>query len=335
MKRILVCGGLGFMGSDFIRFIFETVPGVEVLNFDKMTYAGNPENVASVAKDRRYHFIKGDIANSTDVEKAFKRFKPQLVVNYAAETHNDRSILNPKPFIRTDVVGTQTLLEVSRQDNIKRYIQISTDEVYGSTKRSKFTEGSPLKPNSPYSASKAGGDLMVRAYINTFRVPAIITRSCNNFGPHQYPEKVIPLFITNLLEGKKVPLYGTGKNVREWIYVRDHSQAVWLVAKKGKTGEIYNIGTGFEQSNLELTRLILKGLGKPTSMIGHIRDRAGHDFRYALETKKIKKLGFKPSVSFEEGLARTIEWYQENRDWWGKIKSGQYRRYYHQNYEGR
>jgi len=333
--KVFVSGGLGFMGSDFVRFLIETQPKVEVLNYDKMTYAGNPANVAAVAKSPAYQFVKGDIANSADVERVFKRFKPESVVNFAAESHVDRSILDPGAFIKTDVEGTQVLLEAVRKFGISRYIQISTDEVYGSIKSGKFTEESPLKPNSLYSASKAGGDLMVRAYVNTYNVPAIITRSCNNFGSHQYPEKVIPLFITNLLEDKPVPLYGDGSNRREWIYVRDHSLAVWLVASKGTLGEIYNIGTGFERSNLELTKLMLKLLKEPSSMIERVKDRLGHDWRYALDTRKIRSLGFKPSVSFEEGLERTVQWYQENREWWQKIKSGSYRRYYRRNYGGK
>lgn len=323
------------MGSDFIRYLLEIDPKIEVLNFDKMTYAGNPANVASVARNPRYRFVKGDIANPQDVRAAFKRFKPDLATNYAAETHVDRSILDPSAFIKTDVEGTQVLLEAVREFGTGRYIQISTDEVYGSIERGTFTEDSPLRPNSPYAASKAGGDLMVRAYVKTYKVPAIITRSCNNFGPHQYPEKVIPLFITNLLEGKKVPLYGSGANVREWIYVRDHSRAVWLLATKGSLGEVYNIGTGYQRSNLVLTRLLLGLTGKTNAMIERVADRPGHDLRYALNTQKIAALGFRPNVSFEEGLNQTVAWYRDNQPWWAKIKSGQYRAYYRKNYAKR
>lgn len=323
------------MGSDFIRYLFEIDPKMEVLNFDKMTYAGNPANVASVAGNPRYHFVKGDIADKKLVRRLVKQFKPDMITNYAAETHVDRSILDPSAFITTDVSGTQVLLEAVREFGTRRYIQISTDEVYGSIERGKFTEDSPLKPNSPYAASKAGGDLMVRAYVKTYRVPAITTRSCNNFGPHQYPEKVIPLFITNLLEGKKVPLYGRGNNVREWIYVRDHSRAVWLVATKGNVGEVYNIGTGFERSNRALTKHLLTLTGTTEAMIEHITDRPGHDLRYALNAKKIATLGFKPSINFREGLSRTVDWYKDNKGWWKKIKSGQYRAYYRKNYTKR
>lgn len=330
--RIFVCGGLGFMGSDFIRFLFETVPGIKVLNLDKMTYAGNPANVAAVAKNPRYHFERGDIANERLVDRLVKQFKPELVVNYAAETHVDRSILDPKPFIQTDIVGTQVLLESVRKFKIPRYIQISTDEVYGSIVTGKFTEQSPLAPNSPYSASKAGGDLMVRAYAKTFGVPALITRSCNNYGPYQYPEKLISLFITNLLEGRDVPLYGSGRNVREWIYVRDHSRAVWLVAQKGKLGEVYNIGNGNEITNLELTRTLLKLLKVPASRIKFVKDRLGHDLRYALDGGKIKRLGFKPAHKFDQALAATVNWYKDNEAWWRPIKSGEYQDYYKKNY---
>lgn len=323
------------MGSDFIRYLFEIDPTIEVLNFDKMTYAGNPANVAAVAKNPRYHFVKGDIADKKLVKRLVKSFKPDLITNYAAETHVDRSILDPSAFIKTDVEGTQVLLEAVREFGTARYIQISTDEVYGSIERGTFTEDSPLRPNSPYAASKAGGDLMVRAYVKTYHVPAIITRSCNNFGPHQHPEKVIPLFITNLLEGKKVPLYGAGNNVREWIYVRDHSKAVWLLATKGKLGEVYNIGTGYERSNRALTKHLLRLTGTTEAMIEQVADRPGHDLRYALSTKKIAKLGFNPSISFEEGLSRTVDWYKDNRPWWKKIKTGQYRAYYRKNYAKR
>ncbi|MBI3261242.1 dTDP-glucose 4,6-dehydratase [Candidatus Berkelbacteria bacterium] len=333
--KIFVSGGLGFMGSDFIRYLFEIDSTIEVLNFDKMTYAGNPANVASVAKNRHYHFVKGDIADAEKVNNTVKNFRPDIILNFAAETHVDRSILNPSAFIQTDVVGTQTLLEAVRKHKIRRFVQISTDEVYGSIERGTFSEDSPLKPNSPYAASKAGGDLMVRAYVKTYKVPAITTHACNNFGPHQYPEKVIPLFITNLLEGKKVPLYGKGTNVREWIYVRDHSRAVWLLATKGKVGEAYNIGTGAERSNLVLTNLLIRLTGKTNAEIQRVADRPGHDLRYALNTKKIAKLGFKPSVNFEEGLNRTVAWYRENEQWWKKIKSGEYQAYYKKNYARR
>ncbi len=335
MKKVFVAGGLGFMGSDFIRYLFEIDPTIEVLNFDKMTYAGNPANVASVAGKARYRFVKGDITDKNLVRRLVKSFKPDLITNYAAETHVDRSILDPSVFIKTDVEGTQVLLEAVREFGTAKYIQISTDEVYGSIERGTFTEDSPLKPNSPYAASKAGGDLMVRAYVKTYKVPAITTRSCNNFGPHQYPEKVIPLFITNLLEGKKVPLYGSGNNVREWIYVRDHSRAVWLLATKGNLGEVYNIGTGYERSNLVLTSLLLALTGKTKAMVERVADRPGHDLRYALDTKKIARLGFRPSVSFEEGLSQTVAWYQANQPWWKKIKAGQYRAYYRKNYTKR
>ncbi|MBI3495576.1 dTDP-glucose 4,6-dehydratase [Candidatus Berkelbacteria bacterium] len=333
--KIFVTGGLGFMGSDFIRYVMGLPGNHHVLNYDKMTYAANPENVADVATYRRYRLVKGDIADRKTVDRVVKSFKPDLIVNYAAETHVDRSILDPRPFMETDIVGTQVLLDAVMRYKIPRFVQISTDEVYGSIAKGKFTETSPLQPNSPYAASKAGGDLMVRAYHRTFGAPVFVTHSCNNFGPYHYPEKVIPLFITNLLEGKQVPLYGDGRNVREWIYVRDHSRAVWLVAGKGTIGEVYNIGTGYELTNRVLTEKILKLLELPQSRVKKVKDRPGHDLRYALDTKKITVLGYQPSYSFDEGLRETVQWFQDHQAWWRRIKSGEYRRYYQQNYAKR
>lgn len=333
--RMLVTGGLGFMGSDFIRYVLGSYLDVEVVNVDKITYAANPANVASVVKDKRYHFTKADIADYQAVDRLWRAFKPDYLVNFAAETHVDRSILDPQAFIRTDVLGTQTLLEIARRRGIKRFLQISTDEVYGSITKGSFTEQSPLSPSSPYSASKAGGDMLVQAYHATYGLPVLITRSCNNFGPFQYPEKIIPLFITNLLEGKKVPLYGDGSNVRTWIYVRDHSRAIVHVLRNGSVGEIYNIGTSVEVANRDLTKKILGFAGASKAMVEHVADRPGHDFRYSLSWNKLKALGFKPSHSFDEGLRETVRWYKINRQWWQPIKSGEYLRYYERQYGGR
>lgn len=334
-ERIIVTGGLGFMGSDFVRYLFETYPDIQVLNLDKMTYAANPANVAHVAKNKNYLFLKADISDSQAVNKAFKSFKPDYVVSFAAETHVDRSILDPQAFIKTDILGTQTLLDAARKYGLKRYLQISTDEVYGSIKKGSFTELSSLEPNSPYSASKAGGDLLARAYHETYKLPVLITRSCNNFGPHQYPEKVIPLFITNLLEGKKVPLYGDGRNVRTWIYVRDHSRAVDHVLRKGKVGEVYNIGTSVEVENKQLTNKILELVGAKSDMIERVADRPGHDFRYSLAWEKLKQLGFKPEFKFEDALKQTVNWYKNNPSWWQPIKQGDYLQYYKKQYGAR
>lgn len=330
--RLLVTGGLGFMGSDFIRYLINKDKKVRIINLDKMTYAANPANLASVSNSPYYKFIKGDIADPKAVAKAF-RLKPNYIVNFAAETHVDRSILDPEAFIRTDVLGTYQLLSAALKHKIKKFLQISTDEVYGMTLKGLFYENSPLKPNSPYSASKASGDLLVCAFNRTWGLPTLITRSCNNFGPYQYPEKIIPLFITNLIENKKVPVYGKGNQVREWIYVRDHSRAVETVLKKGKTGEVYNIGTGYRIPNIKLTKMILKFMGKDLDMIEYVKDRPGHDVRYALSATKLKKLGWKPQFSFQKALRETIKWYQENPSWWLKIKSGEYLKYYRKQYK--
>lgn len=329
---LFVTGGAGFMGSNFIKYILQKHPQWQVVNLDKLTYAGNPDNLKEVSRHKNYYFIKGDIASKKDVKKAIGR-GVDVIINYAAETHVDRSILDPEAFIKTDVLGTYTLLEAVRQYNVAQYIQISTDEVFGSIKKGQFTETSPFEPNSPYAASKAGGDHLCRAYFQTYNLPIIVTHSCNFFGPCQYPEKLIPLFVTNLLEGKKVPLYGRGQQRREWIFTQDHCRAIETILQKGQPGEVYNIGTGQERTNLEVTKLILNELGFDDSAIEYVKDRPGHDFRYALSCRKLKKLGWRPLFSFEEGLRRTIKWYQENETWWKKIKSGEYLRYYKKQYQ--
>ncbi len=300
-----------------------------------MTYAGNPENLKDIENNKQYKFIKGDICDREQVGDLVSKEKPDAIINFAAETHVDRSILEPDAFIKTDIFGTHNLLEAVRNHGIKKYIQISTDEVYGSIEKGLFTEQSDLKPNSPYSASKTGADLLVRAYFKTYNLPVLITRSSNNYGPYQYPEKLIPLFVTNLIEGKKVPVYGDGLNIRDWLYVLDNCSGIDMVLHKGKAGEIYNIGADNEKTNKEITEIILKGLGKDESSIEYIKDRPGHDRRYALDSAKLKKLGWKPEYNFEQAMKETIEWYKNNLDWWKKIKSGEYLEYYKKQYSNR
>jgi dTDP-glucose 4,6-dehydratase len=320
MKTVLVTGGAGFMGSNFVHHLLAQYPDYQVINFDALTYAGNLENLRDLESNGNYKFIKGDITDEDAVEQVFKEHSPSVLINFAAETHVDRSILGPKAFILTDVIGTYTLLEACRRHGIDRYVQISTDEVYGSIKEGLFTEESPFKPNSPYSASKAGGDHLVRAYYKTYGVPVIRTHSCNVFGPYQYPEKFIPLFSTNLMEDRKVPLYGDGSNIREWIYVDDYCRAVDTIMHKGEIGEIYNIGTGWEKSNLDVTKAMLDIFEKGDEMIEPVVDRLGHDWRYAVDASKLKGLGWFTSKSFMERLRETVDWYRTNEEWWKPLK---------------
>lgn len=316
--KILITGGAGFIGSNFIRYILRKYPHYKIINLDKLTYAGNLDNLKDVAHNKNYTFVKGDIADAKLVNKLLA--KCGCLINFAASTHVDRSIHDASDFIHTNIVGTYTLLEAARLSRLRLFLQISTDEVYGSVVKGKSKETDPLFPNSPYSASKAAGDHLVRAYSVTYSLPAIITRSSNNFGPFQYPEKVIPLFVTNLLQGKKVPLYGDGLNCRDWIFVQDNCAAIDTVLHKGKTGEIYNIGAGNEISNIHLTKKILKLTNHSESAIEYVKDRPGHDRRYALAVGKIKALGFRLQYSFEEALELTIGWYKDNQTWWKKIK---------------
>ena len=314
--KILVTGGAGFIGSNFIHYLLRKYPDYEVINLDKLTYAGNLENLRDIEKDTRYHFIQGDITDNNAVDPIFKT-GIDVIVNYAAETHVDRSITGPKDFLETDVFGTFTLLEAARKYGIQKYIQISTDEVYGSIETGKFTETSPFLPNSPYSASKAGGDHLCRAYHITYGLPIIVTHSCNVYGPYQYPEKVIPLFVTNLLRGKKVPLYGDGENIREWLFTEDHCLAIDLIIHQGKAGEVYNIGSGHEITNKQLTTLILKAFNAEEDQIEYVPDRLGHDRRYAIDFSKLSHdLGYSPQYTFEETLRQTITWYKNNNQWW-------------------
>lgn len=322
-RKILVTGGAGFIGSNFIRYILRKYKNDKIVNYDNLTYAGNLENLKDIEKNPRYKFVKGDICDERLVEKIFKKEKPDFVVNFAAQSHVDRSILEPEIFVKTNILGTQILLEVARKYGIKKFEHISTDEVYGSIRKGKFKETDSLSPNSPYSASKAGADLLARSYYQTFNLPVLITRSSNNFGPFQFPEKLIPLFITNLIENKKIPLYGSGKNVRDWIYVLDNCADIDLVLRKGKIGEIYNIGGGNEKTNWEITKIILKELKRDESFVKKVKDRPGHDFRYALDTKKIRKLGWKPKYSFQKAMRETIRWYKNNINWWERVKNNQ------------
>lgn len=334
--KLLITGGAGFIGSNFIHYILEKYKDYEVINLDKLTYAGNLDNLKDIENDSRYTFLKGDISDKITVYKIFQENKIDAVINYAAQTHVDRSILEPDEFIKTDIFGTYNLLEAVRKFGVKKMIQISTDEVYGEIKEGEFFEGSPFRPNSPYSASKAGADHLCRAYWVTYKTPVIVTHSCNVYGQYQYPEKLIPLFITNLIEDKRVPVYGDGQQIREWIYITDHCEAIDLILHKGKVGEVYNIGTSNRIANIEVTRLLLLLLRKDESYIEYVEDRQGHDFRYALNWEKIKNnLGWKPKVSFEQGLKSTVEWYKANRWWWEKIKSGEYLEYYKKQYNRR
>ena len=328
--RLLVTGGCGFIGSNFIRYVLRAHPDDSVINLDKLTYAGNPENVREVADDPRYRFVHGDICDAVVVDSAAK--EADVIVNFAAETHVDRSLLDPGSFIKTDVDGTRVLLEAARRFGHQRYIQISTDEVYGSTLGAAFVETDSLRPSSPYAASKAGGDLMAMAYYTTYGVPVIITRASNNFGPYQYPEKLIPLFITNAIDDQPLPLYGDGLNVRDWLAVEDHCEAVDMVLRRGVVGEVYNVGGGNERTNREITGAILAGLNKPQSLIKPVADRPGHDRRYALNADKLAALGFRPRRRFEDALGETIAWYRTRESWWRPIKSGEFRAYYEKQY---
>ncbi len=331
--KLLVTGGAGFIGSNFIHYILKKYPDYKIVNLDLLTYAGNLENLKSLGGNPNYKFAKGDIADSKVVNKLIK--DADIVVNFAAESHVDRSILDSKAFIRTNIVGTHVLLEAARQHGNIRFHHISTDEVFGSLrpKDEPFSEKTPYNPSSPYSASKAASDHMVRAYFHTYGLPVTISNCSNNYGPYQFPEKLIPLFITNLLEGKKVPLYGDGMNIRDWLYTEDHCEAIDLIIHKGRMGETYCIGGNSEKTNKEITYKILDLMGKGEDIIEFVKDRPGHDRRYAIDFSKIKtELGWMPKINFENGLKMTIEWYKNNENWWKKIKSGEYQKYYGKQY---
>lgn len=319
--RLLVTGCCGFIGSNFVRYMFESYQGISITNIDKLTYAGNTANLRDIEAKYDYTFVHGDIADEALVEQTINSANFDVVVNFAAESHVDRSITRPREFIETDVLGTFTLIDTCRRHGgISRFIQISTDEVYGSIIDGSFSEQSLIQPNSPYSASKSGADLLVRSYFTTYGFPAIVTRSSNNFGPYQYPEKVIPLFITNALEDKKLPLYGDGMNVRDWLYVVDNCRGIDLVIQRGIPGEVYNIGGGQEMTNIDLTRYILYFLSKPETLIEYVQDRPGHDRRYSLDISKIRELGYEPTTDFPSMLRETVQWYVDNRAWWEPLK---------------
>jgi dTDP-glucose 4,6-dehydratase len=316
--KILVCGGAGFIGSNYVRRALAGKEAVQVVNLDKLTYAGNPDNLRSVEADPRYQFIQGDICDREVVMRAAKGV--DAIVNFAAETHVDRSITDPESFLRTDIMGTHTLLEAVRELGIGRMVQVSTDEVYGSVESGSSTENDPIVANSPYSASKAGGDLQVLAYHRTYGVPVMITRGSNTYGPYQYPEKLIPLFVTNALEGEKLPLYGDGLNVRDWLHVDDHCAGIEHVLKNGEPGEVYNVGGGNERTNLEITGIILDELQLGEDAIRRVPDRPGHDRRYSLNCDRLQAMGWNPGVDFEKGLRETVGWYRDNSAWWQRIK---------------
>lgn len=334
--KILVTGGAGFIGSNFIRYILKKHTAYEIINFDCLTYAGNLENLKGLEDLENYKFVKGGITDPDTVEKVFNG-GIDSVVNFAAESHVDRSISDPGIFVKTNILGTQTLLEASKKHNIKKFLQISTDEVYGSLgPTGYFTENTPLAPNSPYSASKAAADLFVRAYHETFGLNVNITRCSNNYGPYQFPEKLIPLMISNVLENKELPVYGDGLNIRDWLFAEDHCSAIDSVLHNGQAGEVYNIGGNNEKTNIEIVKLILKYLGKPDTLIRYVKDRPGHDKRYAIDSSKIKAtLGWQPQYTFEDAIKTTIEWYLKNVNWLNRIKSGGYTEYYELMYKNR
>jgi len=334
--RLLVTGGAGFIGTNFVKYILRKYPGYQILNLDKLTYAGNLENLQDLEREPRHCFVRGDICDAAAVDELVRE-GVDAVVNFAAETHVDRSIEEPNAFIITNVLGTQTLLEAVRKYRLWRYVQVSTDEVYGSLgPEGYFHETTPVDPSSPYSASKAAADLLVQAYFSTYKLPVLITRCSNNYGPYQFPEKLIPLLISNALNNLPLPIYGDGLHVRDWLYVEDHCRAIDLVLHDGMEGEVYNIGGNNERQNLEVARTILKVLRRPESLITFVKDRPGHDRRYAIDAGKIRNdLRWRPSVPFEEGIRRTIIWYQENRQWITDIQLGEYQKYYQKMYVDR
>lgn len=335
MPKILITGGAGFIGSNFVRYMLDKYDNYEIVNLDSLTYCGNLENLREVENNSNYTFCKGDI---TDKDLVFEiTADVDYIVNFAAESHVDRSIEDPEIFIKSNIFGTQVLLDAAKEYGTQKYLQVSTDEVYGSLgKTGYFREDTPLAPNSPYSASKAGADLMVRAYNKTFDLPVNITRCSNNYGPYQFPEKLIPLMISNALENKPLPVYGDGMNIRDWLHVYDHCSAIDLVLHEGKIGEIYNIGGNNEKKNIEIVKLILQNLNKPESLIEFVKDRLGHDRRYAIDSAKIQnELGWTPKYTFETGIAETIKWYLDNREWWERIKNGEYMSYYEKMYKNR
>lgn len=335
MRRLMVTGGAGFIGSNFVRYMLEKYPEYFILVYDKLTYAGRLENLDDVAQafGERYAFVQGDICDSTAVDAAVENHQIDTIVNFAAETHVDRSLMEPGSFVQTDVYGTYILLEAARKFNLERYHQISTDEVYGQVLENRSVETDNLEPRSPYSASKASGDLMVMAYFESWKLPVTLTRGSNNVGPYQYPEKVVPLFATNALDDQPLPVYGDGMQMRDYQYVDDHCEGIDVVLHKGKLGEIYNVGTGDELTNLDMTKVVLRTLDKPDSLIKHVEDRAGHDRRYALDVSKLRALGWQSKHTCESAVAKTARWYVDNESWWRPIKNGDlYKAYYSEQY---
>ncbi len=337
MKKILITGGAGFIGSNFINHILKNRADVFIVNLDKLTYAGNLNNLREVEKHTNYSFVKGDIVNDELVSYLFQKYEITHVINFAAESHVDRSILGSEVFFRTNVLGTNVLLENAKRFGVEKFVQISTDEVYGSLgPEGQFEERTPLQPNSPYAASKAAADMMALAFHHTYNVPVVITRCSNNYGQYQFPEKLIPLMIINAMNNKKLPVYGDGLNVRDWIYVIDHNKAVELVLEKGKVGEVYNIGANTEKPNIEIVKIVLKQLGKHEELIEYVKDRPGHDRRYAINSTKIKnEFAWEPEYPFESAMMKTIKWYIENEKWWKQIISGDYQNYYKLQYSSR
>ena len=333
MRKILVTGGAGFIGSNFVKMILKRKSRNRVIVLDKLTYAGNIDNLRGCLSNPGLDFVRGDIGNGQLLDLLVPGV--DIIYNFAAETHVDRSILEGGSFVETDVMGTFTLLQKAMEHEVPRFVQVSTDEVYGSIEKGKFRETDPIRPNSPYSASKSGADLLVRAFFKTYGLPVLITRSSNNYGPFQHPEKFIPLFITNALEGRELPLYGDGRNVRDWIYVEDNCRAIDLVGRRGKIGEVYNIGAGAEKENLYIASKILELTGAEPGLLKLVSDRPGHDRRYALDTRKIRSLGWKNRTAFLKGLEKTVEWYMENKSWWKRIKEGSFREYYDRMYRQR
>jgi dTDP-glucose 4,6-dehydratase len=335
--NVLITGGSGFIGSNLVRLLLAERPGWRVVNLDKLTYAGNAENLADLERDPRYRFVRGDIANGELVADVVRSERIEAVMHLAAESHVDRSILSPAVFIETNVRGTQVLLEAARELSVKRFLHVSTDEVYGSLGPSGlFTEETPLAPSSPYSASKAGSDLLALVYAHTFGLNVVVTRCSNNYGPYQFPEKLIPLMIANALEDKPLPVYGDGQNVRDWIHVEDHCRGLLAALEQGRSGQVYNFGASSERRNLEIVRAVLHLLGKPESLIEYVKDRLGHDRRYAIDASKARRaFGWAPRHGFEEALAGTVQWYREHRGWWERIRTGEYLHYYERQYGGR
>ena len=334
MTNVLITGGAGFIGSNFVRYFLRNRRGARAINLDKLTYAGNLENLEDVAGDPHYLFVKGDIGDRSAIEALFQKFDIDTVIHFAAESHVDRSILGSAVFIQTNVVGTHVLLDVAKERGVERFLHVSTDEVYGSLgSTGRFTEATPLHPNSPYAASKASSDFLALAYYHTFGLPVVITRCSNNYGPFQFPEKLIPLMIINALNDKPLPVYGDGLNVRDWLFVEDHCAALDVVLQRGKVGEVYNIGGDNEWKNIEIVKLILQKMGKPEHLISFVKDRPGHDRRYAIDAGKMKaELGWKPTYQFERGISETVNWYINNREWWQRVMTGEYQEYYKRQY---